>query len=638
MKKVLFLAAIGALTLVSCADESFVGDNTPGTAMSQDTEGAIRFDLSTPATTRADQVGADAATTLQSQFIVYGTKHASAEVGAVTNDAVVFTNYVVEYDANSAGTHASNTHNWEYVGKTPYAAAKVSPAVSTQGIKYWDYSAVQGYTFYGIASKADIATNNYVTITKTTTGTTVFDKGYSVVVKSGANLSELFVADRLPVAKTDFNKPVTLKFRNFGTRVRVGFYETIPGYSVKINKFYVDGDAASVVTTFGAMDTGKTNFAASLQNINASAESNTLTVSYFNGTDGPLNQVKVTPSTVGYNYSLELGNGVYNTTLSTSSATPTWDKPASGDVTKGDYTIVYPCSAVEKPMLIKVDYTLTAEDGGGETIEVKGANVVVPTQYVQWKSNFAYTYIFKIAPNTNGMIGDVQGLYPITFDAVTVAVADDKTQETITTFEDYSITTYANGSKVTENDEYKSGEDIYIVKTNNASAGAVVAPTAIGTDAGNAQVYTATTTGDAISEATVFANLTGSPNGITLTATTSTEVASLVSDGKVPAADGTNFDFGSNGAVKFTPSTTTNATYVYVFTRTAYVAPTYTAVGDAAYSSTTTYYFKTTGDVYYPAAGISADNFATYKASLSTKTADGTAGVYDIKVIKVKGV
>jgi hypothetical protein len=373
-----------------------------------------------------------------------------------------------------------------------------------------------------------------------------------------------------------------------------------------------------------------TNFAAALQNISTSAASNTLTVSYFNGTDGPANQVKVTPSTVGYNYSLVLGNGVISADkLSTSSASPTWDK------TGGAYTTVYPCSEVANPMLVKVDYTLTAEDGSNEVIHVTGANVVIPTQFVQWKSNFAYTYIFKIAPNTNGTTdGTIQGLYPITFDAVVVNVEDDKTQETITTFADYAITTYANGSDVTANDEYKAGETLYVVKTNTSHA--VVAPTAIGTAAGNAQVYKATTTGDAISEATIKANLTGSPNGITLTATTEGEAASLVADGKVPAADGTNFDFGANGAVKFTPSPTAATKYVYVFTRTAYVAPTYTAVGSAAWDGGTTYYFKTSENVYYPAAGIDAVNFDTYKESLFTKTADGTAGEYDIKVINVK--
>ena len=624
MKKYLFITT-ALLALASCSEDSFVGDNSPNTIGESATE-AINFGFDMQNVTRAgDIVGSSAAEKLQNEFIVYGTKHISAEAADATNDMAVFKNYKVEYTANSAGTKLSNTHNWDYAGLTPYEAAKVSPVATSQTVKYWDYSAANGYTFYGIASKDDI-TNDKVTVTKTITGTTVYDKGYSVVVKNGADLSKLYIADRLPVAKADYNKPVTLKFRNFGTQVRVGFYETIPGYKVKIDKFYTDDHASAVVTTFTQMvDANATNFAAALQNIKTDATSNTIAVTYYNGTDGPENQVKLGATTVDYGYSLTLGAGVVSATeLATSAATPTWDNAG------GAYTTVYPFEANTHPMLVKVDYTLTAEDGGGEVIHVLGANVVVPTQYVQWKNNFAYTYIFKIAPNTNGTTdGTVQGLYPITFDAVVVDVQDNKTQETITTFEDYSITTYANGSKVTVNNEYKAGENIYVVKTNN-STGAVVAPTAIGTEANNVQVYTATTTGDAISEATINAQLTGSPNGITLTALTT---APTLEQYVPAAADATNYDFGANGAVKFTPAAA--GKYVYVFTRTKHVAPTYAAVGEGTFNGGTTYYFKTSEDVYYPAAGISSENFATYKANLYTQTAAGTPGEYDIKIINV---
>ena len=328
MKKYLFLAA--AVTMMaSCSDNNFVGDNNPDNL---DGSGAIAFGFDVQNITRGgDLVGSDAADKLQSQFVVYGTKHVSAEAADATNDMAVFQNYKVEYTANSAGTKASNTHNWDYVGLTPYASTIVSPVATSQTVKYWDYNAAQGYTFYAVASKADLEhktgenADPLITVTKTTTGNTVYDKGYSIVVKNGADLSKLYLSDRTPVAKTDYNKPVTLKFRNFGTHVRVGFYETIPGYSVKIDKFYVDGDATAAVTTFGAMDVANTtNFAAALQNISASSANNTLTISYYNGTDGPVNQAKVTPTTVGYNYSLVLGTGVIDATeLATSSATPT---------------------------------------------------------------------------------------------------------------------------------------------------------------------------------------------------------------------------------------------------------------------------------------------------------------------------
>lgn len=629
MKKYFYLAT-ALVALAACSGNDFANETTAQVAANNGNAISFGFDLQN-VTRAGDQVGADAANTLQSQFIVYGTKHAADEVAAETNDVAVFKNYKVEYTANSAGTKTSNTHNWDYVGLSPFTA-NVSPVATSQTVKFWDYSAANGYTFYGIASKADIATG-YVKVTKTTAvtgdGASVYDKGYTVILDKNADLTKLYVADRLPVAKTDYNKPVTLKFRNFGARARVGFYETIPGYTVKIDKFYVDGDATAAVTTFGAMDVANTtNFAASLQNIKTNPTgTNTIAVSYYNGTNGPVNQVKLGASTVEYNYSLVLGTGINSATeLATSSATPTWDN------TDGAYTPVYPFEANSNPMLIKVDYTLTSEDGGGETIKVIGANVVVPTQYVQWKSNYAYTYIFKIAPNTNGKTGDVQGLYPITFDAVTVEVADGNTQETITTFEDYSLTSYSNGSKVTVNDEYKKGKDIYVVKMNN-STGAIVAQT-IGTDAVNkAQVYVVTQEAgaDAVSEATITAKLNGAPNGIVLTAVD--PVAELASS--APAADASTYEFGADGAVKFTPGAA--GTYAYVSVRTVNVSAEYTAVGEAAWDNTKTYYFKTNKNVYYAAAGINEANFATYKASLYTQDATPTPvdGVYDIKIIKV---
>ncbi len=627
MKKFYFiLTAAASIALASCTNEEFVG-GSPGNEEAL-TE-AINFGFNLQNATRADQVGSTAATTLQNQFIVFGTNHVSAETGTAANDKVAFQNYVVEYEANSAGHTQSNTNNWEYVGKTPYASG-VSPTVTQQSIKYWDYSAANGYTFYGIASKADI-TAGKVTVEKTTTGTTVYDKGYSVVVKNGANLDQLFVSDRLPVAKSNYGKPVTLTFRNFGARVRVGFYETVPGYDVKINKFYYADGAGSPVTSFATMDDANTtNFTASLQNIKTDAESNTMTVSYYNGTNGPENQVRMEASTVTYNYALTLGTGVANSTLGKSASAPTWDK------SEGAYTTVYPLEANSTPMLLKIDYTLIPEDGSTGNIEVKNANVVVPTQYVQWKSNYAYTYLFKISDNTNGNTGtggDPEGLFPITFDAVVVAVADDKTQETITNFENYSITTYANGSKVVANNEYKAGETVYIVKENNSS-GAIVAPTGIGELANNVQVYKATTDGDAISEATIKAKLTGSPNGITLTAVADGEAASLVATGKVPAANGPDYDFGANGAIEFTPSPAAATTYVVVYTRVVNVPTTYTSVSSDSWVAGT-YYFKTTDNVYYPAAGINEANFDANKGNLYKVNVAGTAGEYDIKVIKV---
>ena len=634
MKNYFSFIALAALALASCTSDEFVGGNEVVTTESKGS--AIGFDFGVPNLTRGSLSGADAAEALNYQFVVYGTKHTEEEVEAATNDEVVFKNYKVEWTDNTAGTTESNTHNWEYVGLTPYAEG-VSPVVtSTQTIKYWDYSANKGYTFYALAGKDQVTAKN-VTITKITEGTnSLYEKGYTVTIKKSANLDQLFYSDRTPVAKSEYGKPVVLTFRNLGARVRVGFYETVPGYSVKINKFYYDDDASAAVTTFKAMDkANETNFTAALQNV-APVNNNSLTITYYDGNDGTENHVKVTNTGMVYGYNLTLGTGIISAEkLATTSATPTWDND-------GNYTTVYPFEQNTNPMLIRVDYTLTAEDGSEETIEVKNARVVVPTNFVQWKSNYAYTYLFKISNNTNGTTGtvptdpddpesgDPEGLFPITFDAVAVT-ATDYTQETITTVATNNVTTYAVNSDVTTVGEYKAGETIYVVD-ENTSTHEPLTVSGIGVTAGNATVYTATTTGDAISEATVLAKLNGAPNGITLTA--ASPAATVVTEANsIPQADGSTYTLAANKAVQFTPAAA--GTYVYVYTNTAYVATEYEAAGDT-FDAAETYFFKTDKDVYYAASGLSKDNFDKYKADLWKVKTDGTVGVYDIKVIIIK--
>ncbi len=283
-------------------------------------------------------------------------------------------------------------------------------------------------------------------------------------------------------------------------------------------------------------------------------------------------------------------------------------------------------------MILKLDFTMTSEDGNGEVIEVKGARAVVPAEYCQWRSNFAYTYIFKISDATNGTTGavdandeptDPTGLKPITFDAVVVDAETDQTQQTITTIADNSITTYQNGVAHETTNEYNTG-DIYVALFQSGYGD--VTPSGIGTAATQAQVYTVTTVNDRISESSVFAKLTGSNNGLTLTPVTTTPTI----ESGVPMADGTTKNIPN---VKF--NATAAGTYAYVYPHAAYVAPTYTAVGAAEYDAGTTYYMVA-GGVYYPVtvANAAADN--ENKANLYTKTADGTPGQYDIKVIKVQ--
>ena len=130
----------------------------------------------------------------------------------------------------------------------------------------------------------------------------------------------------------------------------------------------------------------------------------------------------------------------------------------------------FKCQRSLGALTLKVDYTLVSTDGSKEEIKVTGATAVVPAEYTKWQPNYSYTYIFKISDKTNGTTGDPTkptpdpaGLYPIVFNAV-VTETENGIQNTITTEETPSITTYAKGNET--NKEYKSTDNIYACVTD----------------------------------------------------------------------------------------------------------------------------------------------------------------------------
>lgn len=323
-KNLLAFAAVALAMLASCSENEFVGDNT--SIIKEKVPEPIVFTSGTSAITRADLYGSAAAAKLGNKFVVYGTKHVNAEDATATNDAVVYNNFQVGWTASTAGTTESNSSDWEYVGLQAYDDTPTS-----QAVKYWDYEANNGYTFYAFSS-SDISfpknTSDKVQVTKVTEdGSSLYNKGYSVLINPGATLNDLYFSDRVEVPKANYDNTVTLTFRNIGAKVRVGFYETIPGYTVKIDKFYIDEDATAAVTTFPAMKDGKDDgFYASLQNVKKSV-AQTMNVTYYDNSDATIvNRPKLTNPTAGYDYQLKLGNGtgIIGKVLATEAASPTW--------------------------------------------------------------------------------------------------------------------------------------------------------------------------------------------------------------------------------------------------------------------------------------------------------------------------
>ena len=459
MKKYIFLAA-SALTLASCSSDDFLGEN-PGNVQNATT--AINFGGDAGKITRATSNEGDDHVKLDNQFKVYGVKKTNERF------VTVFKDYSVLYNENLT---TSNTNKWEYVK-------------DNQTIKFWDYSAseyrfvagspISAFTFY---VPSDGTTKNIESATITGLG------GHIVAntTETANTFNPVYVAEPKVVAKADYKNTVQFNFVRQQSMVRVGFYETIPGYSVTNIKFYkADGTSA----------TGN--------NIILYSSTN----DYFVGGTNVSGTVKyhwtaTTPSyTFEYikNENLKKDKNWYAGELSTLAKTSTGDvaelygTDKDMSATTGYFTVLPTQVATASPILIKCDYELTSDDGSGETINVKGATAAIPAAYSKWEANTRYTYLFKISDKTNGTTGDPEkndpaGLYPITFNA---AVTESK-QGTITTFTTPSITTYQEGSvdensgikyvvnkpitvKVTKSDE---GSELDLTSTENSNGYTVV--------------------------------------------------------------------------------------------------------------------------------------------------------------------
>lgn len=516
MKKFkLFAASLAALALAGCTSEDYLGDSVKRSNV-------IGFGTGLKAVTRADFVHGDAAEKLNNNFIVYGFKTDDDE----TSDQMVFNLYNVNYTSGTANTTESNTADWEYVGY-----ANHDGSVASQTIKYWDY-AQDKYVFSAVSGTG-------IKATKTTTGTTVYEKGWTVEIPAGGSIADLYASDRKVVEKADYQKQVDLTFRALGTKIRFAMYETVPGYEVHIDKFYYNSTS---------WENTKTNFAINGTFNTANAETVTpLTITYYDNASGIENRPKVT-----YDAVTTAKYGVFGANIQATPAIGTNSAEATYDQSDKSYTMILPYESMlnseENALELYVDYTLTSTDGSGETIEVKHASAKVPTNFNQWKPNFAYTYLFKISDNTNGTTGDPgdpdnpitppddpTGLFPITFDAVVVTDETD-VQETITSVSDPSITTYQKGVVVTANDEYVAGDNIYF---ENGTA-----------NVSGYKVYEVNNFGKEPTTEEVVANYLN--NFCVLTEVTTTD-ASTTTPAGIPLSNGTYINKTANQARFFTP-------------------------------------------------------------------------------------
>lgn len=448
MKKYIFLAA-SALTLASCSSDDFLGDTQGSTPTSANS--AINFGGDAGKITRATSNEGDDHVKLDNQFKVYGVKKTNEKF------VTVFKDYSVLYNENLT---TSNTNKWEYVK-------------DNQTIKYWDYSASE----YRFVAGSPISAFTFKVpsdgTTKNIESATITGLGGHIVANTSetANtFNPVYVAEPKVVAKADYKNTVQFNFVRQQSMVRVGFYETIPGYFVSDVHFYAyDTDDKTLKVSTG--NNVILTFATDGYFVGGSNLTGTVTYDWKSTTPSYTYKYDDTNLVKSQNwYAGELG------TLATKSSEPKvnilygTDKDMS---TTGYFTVLPTPSETEaSPILIKCDYTLNSDDLSGETIKVTGATAAIPAAYSKWEPNTRYTYLFKISDKTNGTTGDPNnpkdpaGLYPITFDAA-VTEMTDKTEGTTTTFTAPSITTYQKGSVEGNTIKYVADKNIDVTVLND---------------------------------------------------------------------------------------------------------------------------------------------------------------------------
>lgn len=489
--KYFFFAALAVGALASCSSDEFMGENnSPGTQ----SQGIQAIDFGSGARNMTRSTGDDI-TKLAGNFMVAATK----TVGSSTQK--VIDNYKVWNKASNATDNTTNRYGWEYVGNSgtsDLGEGKIS-LEKNQSIKYWDLSASAYHYVAGSPTKAFeflFGAGNVITGAKITgirahvSANPKTDANGTAIASDVTPIGAVYVADPIILdpngdhtggSGKNYENAVKFNFTGQQALVRVGIYETIPGYHVTSINFY----------PYDKTNDNWSTTASTYHNVILNSLSN---ANYFLG--GTLNATltynwNATPNptySFTYNGATHSSNSWYGGSfylseekpmLTTSSATKSEMDRFFGtdkEMQESGYFPVMPTAtgATNSPLVLKCDFTLTSDDHSGETIEVKGATAAIPANFSQWEINHAYTYLFKISDKTAGAQGV---LYPIQFDAM---IIDGKNNRDgfITTVSVPSITSYQFASPYTnlEDDQvsevgikYVTNEKIYVTVQDNAT-------------------------------------------------------------------------------------------------------------------------------------------------------------------------
>ena len=307
--------------------------------------------------------------TVANTFTVYGYKNMSAEGSNYGDEKLVFPGYTVKWTENSAATTTTNTNGWDYVNQ-------ISSTGDEQTIKYWDWSA-KAYRFFGVTEAENVI------------GEIVgdgSDKAYEITMtadaSSDAGIAETPYYSHLWFSNGAYpNKP-------FGQPVQLEYLK--PLAKVRFKFIFEDPDDAPRTT---------------------------LTDKIFCPTSG---DVILTKAQITVSYPLT-GSAVKESFAITS-------KLGSIPAFKDDYYeeeevqkdgegkhVIYPYYDAVATAFNKEYTVLPATNQGTYTLTVsingEPKTTVVPSEYMDWKIGYLYTYIFKVHVDLGVSIDVVQSAF-----------------------------------------------------------------------------------------------------------------------------------------------------------------------------------------------------------------------------------
>lgn len=419
MKNFFYFSTL-ALMLTACSSDIELSSTGAGETAKSATENAIGFQVINRNKTR----GGDDNTSklLQNNghynFGVFAYKNLSDN-----SQQTVMDNYLVGYYDETGkkgykldGTKQTTIENskWAYekLGSDEYSYTKTEGESyytgtandfytsnnKTQYLKYWDKStsSTDFYAYAPYLNGTGDATASYDASKKTLTiGNTGIQDGYDDASKYD------YLYSHVNVSSNDYGNNVVVPFSRISAMIKIGFYEQIAGYSVKILDLTTNGTGVCAAPSIEKTESGTTTYSYGTlyhkggATVDFSGASPSLTVT------GNESHKFVRDNTTKDHLVFA---APANDAISTENTT---EHPAT--MSKTQYYLI-PNNTNKTGLTFHITYQLKAEDSE-ETITVHNATVFIPysavvenktVEYCNWQPNHIYTYIFKITKATSG--------------------------------------------------------------------------------------------------------------------------------------------------------------------------------------------------------------------------------------------